>query len=114
MTPIKNTGVDGDAQCNFYFTCDCCGEPIEDLDGVVDFPAFSWSEKIKQPYRFYHKGSCAFQGDKLRKRDKWGNFSLRAFVLNLLTGADISNFFIYNYEEKEVLKLISKSIKKHK
>tara|TARA_Y100001963_G_C6686004_1_gene402227 strand:+ start:622 stop:963 length:342 start_codon:yes stop_codon:yes gene_type:complete len=112
--PIKNTGTDKDPSTSFYFACDYCGEPIEDLNGVVDFPSTHRSEKIKQPYRFYHKGLCAFQGDKLRKRDKWGNFSLRAFVLNLLTGADISNFFIYNYEEKEVLKLICKSIKKHK
>ena len=114
MTPINNSGVDGDGQCRFYFVCDCCGEPIEDLDGVVDFPAFPWSEKIKQPYRFYHRGPCAQQGDKLRLRDKWGNFSLRAFLLNLLTGADINEFLIYNYDEKKVLKLISKTIKKYK
>jgi aspartyl-tRNA synthetase len=100
MTPIKNTGVDGDTQCNFYFTCDCCGEPIEDLDGVVDFPAFSWSEKIKQPYRFYHRGPCAKQGDKLRLRDKWGNFSLRAFLLNLLIGEDIGEFVFKNDSEE--------------
>merc|ERR1739848_946843 len=73
---IKNTGTDKDPSTSFYFACDYCGEPIEDLNGVVDFPSSHRSEKIKQPYRFYHKGSCAFQGDKLRQRDKWGNFSL--------------------------------------
>ena len=109
--PIKNTGTDKDPLTNFYFACDCCGEPIEDLDGVVDFPAFSWSEKIKQPYRFYHRGPCAQQGNKLRLRDKWGNFPLKAFILNLLTGADINEFLIYNYEEKEVVKLVCKSLK---
>ena len=112
--PIKNTGIDKDPSINFYFACDYCGEPIKDLNGVVDFPYSSRSEKIKQTYRFYHKGTCALQGNKLRLRDKWGNFSLRAFLLNLLTGADISEFLIYNYDEKKVLKLISKTIKKYK
>lgn len=109
MTPIKNSGVDGDGQCRFYFFCDCCGEEIENLDGVVDFPAFSWSEKIKQPYRFYHRGPCAQQGDKLRLKDKWGNFSLKAFLLNLLTGENI-NEFIFMKDSKEIRDMIFKAL----
>ena len=35
-----------DKEARFYFICEACGEPIEDLDGVVDFPAFPFSKNI--------------------------------------------------------------------
>ena len=83
--PIKNTGLDNDPECKFYFSCDCCGEPIEDLDGVVDFPHAPFALKIKEPIRFYHRGGCAQYGDKRRFEDRWGNFSLSHFLDDLTT-----------------------------
>ena len=52
-----------DKEARFYFICETCGEPIEDLDGVVDFPAFPFSKNIKSPLRFYHWGRCAKVGE---------------------------------------------------
>ena len=36
-----------DSELKFYFICEACGEPIKDLDGVVDFPT-AISKKIKE------------------------------------------------------------------
>ena len=74
-----------DDEASFYFICEACGEPIEDLKGVVDFPMYK-SKNIKAPIRFYHKGKCAFSGDKRRIKDRWGNWQLEDFAENLFNG----------------------------
>ena len=72
-------------EAKFYFICEECGEIIENLDGVVDFP-MSFSKNLKAPLRFYHRGDCAYEGNKQRANDHWGCWSLKDFVKNLTTG----------------------------
>ena len=36
-----------DGETRFYFICEACGEPIENLNGVVDFPAFRFLKMSK-------------------------------------------------------------------
>ena len=76
--------IDGEAR--FCFICEACGEPIEDLDGVVDFPAFPFSKNVKSPLRFYHRGRCAKIGEKRKFDDMWGDWNLSDFVESLKTG----------------------------
>ena len=76
--------IDGEAR--FYFICEACGEPIEDLKGVVDFPAFPFSKNIKSPLRFYHRGKCANIGEERKFDDMWGDWNLSDFVESLKTG----------------------------
>ena len=76
--------IDGEAR--FCFICEACGEPIEDLDGVVDFPAFPFSKNVKSPLRFYHRGKCAKIGEKKKFDDMWGDWNLSDFVESLKTG----------------------------
>lgn len=74
-----------DDEASFYFICEACGEPIEDLKGVVDFP-MCHSRNSKAPLRFYHKGNCAFNGNERRIKDRWGNWQLDDFAENLFNG----------------------------
>ena len=76
--------IDGEAR--FYFICEACGEPIKDLDGVVDFPAFPFSKNVKSPLRFYHRGRCAKIGEERKFNDMWGDWNLSDFVESLKTG----------------------------
>jgi len=73
-----------DNELKFYFICEACGEPIKDLDGVVDFPT-AISKKIKSPLRFYCRGDCASYGNLRRSKDWWGCMTLKDFVNNLQT-----------------------------
>ena len=73
-----------DNELRFYFICEACGEPIKDLDGVVDFPT-AISKKIKSPLRFYCRGDCASYGNLRRSKDWWGCMTLKDFVNNLQT-----------------------------
>lgn len=75
-----------DGKARFYFICEACGKPIEDLDGVVDFPAFPFSKNIKSPLRFYHRGRCAKVGEKRKFEDMWGDWNLKDFAVSLNTG----------------------------
>ena len=74
-----------DDEASFYFICEACGEPIEDLNGVVDFP-LSISKNQKAPLRFYHRGPCASAGEDRRAREMWGCWNLDDFVASLLNG----------------------------
>tara|TARA_R100000781_G_scaffold49614_1_gene32928 strand:- start:287 stop:565 length:279 start_codon:yes stop_codon:yes gene_type:complete len=74
-----------DENSKFYFICEACGEPIEDLDGVVDFPN-GLSKNIKSPLRFYCRGRCASYGNLRRSNDYWGCMNLKDFLDNLKTG----------------------------
>ena len=73
-----------DNELRFYFICEACGEPIKDLDGVVDFPT-AISKKIKSPLRFYCRGDCASYGNLRRSKDWWGCMTLKDFLNNLQT-----------------------------
>ena len=73
-----------DSEHKFYFICEACGEPIKNLDGVVDFPT-AISKKIKSPLRFYCRGDCASYGNLRRSKDWWGCMTLKDFVNNLQT-----------------------------
>ena len=73
-----------DSELKFYFICEACGEPIKNLDGVVDFPT-AISKKIKSPLRFYCRGNCASYGNLRRSKDWWGCMTLKDFVNNLQT-----------------------------
>jgi len=75
----------------FEFICDACGDPIEELDGVVDYPDHpdsltdgKWlSENIRDPIRFYCRGKCAREGNEKRCEDYWNHDTLKDFVKEL-------------------------------
>ena len=90
-----------DNEARFYFICETCGEPIEDLDGVVDFPAFPFSKNIKSPLRFYHRGRCANVGEKRKFEDMWGDWNLKDFAASLNTGELPAAIRFLNGEDPE-------------
>tara|TARA_R100001015_G_scaffold12459_1_gene5264 strand:+ start:249 stop:560 length:312 start_codon:yes stop_codon:yes gene_type:complete len=90
-----------DNEARFYFICETCGEPIEDLDGVVDFPAFAFSKNIKSPLRFYHRGRCAKVGEKRKFEDMWGDWNLKDFAASLNTGELPAGIRFLNGEDPE-------------
>tara|TARA_R100001440_G_scaffold20364_1_gene34033 strand:+ start:139 stop:450 length:312 start_codon:yes stop_codon:yes gene_type:complete len=90
-----------DNEARFYFICETCGEPIEDLDGVVDFPAFPFSKNIKSPLRFYHRGRCARVGEKRKFEDMWGDWNLKDFAASLYKGELPAGIRFLNGEDPE-------------
>ena len=77
----------------FEFICDACGDPIEDHDGVVDYPEHPESrvgehlisKNTEGPIRFYCRGKCAKSGDVQRSKDYWNHDTLQDFVKELAT-----------------------------
>ena len=75
----------------FEFICDACGDPIEEHDGVVDYPEHPesrvgehWiSDNIKEPIRFYCRGRCAAKHESKRCADRWNHDTLKDFVEEL-------------------------------